>query len=62
MEMQLFILGHIILLAICISASLIASSNGDGDEEVGGLMIAGFFILFIPLEIIYWVLHWFFVS
>jgi len=58
MEMQFFILGHVILLAICVSAG--ASLGGDSLDAFDWFLLS-FFVLFIPLEIIYWVLHWFFV-
>ena len=59
MEMQFFILGHIILLAICVGRGVF---NGvfEGDDFGDIVWGAGymFFALFIPLEIIYWGLHW----
>ena len=56
MEMQLFILGHIILLGILISG-VVASGEVD---TVPSVLIA-VFAFFVPLEIIYWILHWIFV-
>ncbi len=57
MEMQLFILGHVILIAICLNIIL----NLDGREASFSELVFVFFLYFIPLEIIYWVLHWIFV-
>ena len=63
MEMQLFILGHIILLAICLGVGATLDTGDDRGDSIfvalGGL---GIFLVFIPLEIVYWVLHWNFVS
>ena len=75
MEMQLFILGHVILLGICI---FIGMMHWFGDEFLKGMRdialknsdysfgsagtIFDYLLLalavFIPLEIIYWLLHW----
>lgn len=55
MEMQLFILGHMILYGICVVAvvsPLVA--EGCSPVEPPGYAL----LYFIPLEIIYWVLHW----
>ena len=62
MEMQFFILGHVILLAICINISL--SGNSDKDHEIdptGSALWLNLGFCFILLEIIYWILHWVFV-
>ena len=56
MEMQFFILGHLILLAICMGAGAVAASV----EKDFGPIWAGF-LFFILSEIIYWILHWFLV-
>ena len=62
MEMQFFILGHVILLAICINISL--SGYSDKDHEIdptGRALWLNLGVYFILLEIIYWILHWVFV-
>jgi hypothetical protein len=58
MEVQLFILGHVILLAICVHAGLTQPSYGI-DDSAGNF--GGGIILFLILEVIYWLLHWVFV-
>ena len=58
MEMQFFILGHVILLAICICSAVFGD---DGEESLDMLLIYGLFFFFV-FEIIYWILHWFLVT
>ena len=62
MEMQFFILGHVILFAICINIFL--SGYLDKDHEIdptGRALWLNLGFCFILLEIIYWILHWVFV-
>ena len=55
METQFFILGHVILFGICMtSLSAMAADDGHHAFELPFLAL----LYFIPLEIIYWVLHW----
>ena len=61
MEMEFFILGHVILLAICFVAA--SGFTTDVKERITGetgpvLFKFGIVCLFLPLEITYWVLHW----
>ena len=58
MEMQFFILGHILLYAICVVA--ISPAVAKEKPDLAGLL-AGGTLLFIALEIVYWVLHFIFV-
>ena len=68
MEMQFFILGHIILLAICVGVTGLIGSiylivrvpkHPHPFKAVSfGAVCGGGFYVFIPLEIIYWGLHW----
>ena len=58
MEMQLFILGHIILYPICVVA--ISPAAVDETPSLGMLLGWGAF-LFVLLEIVYWVLDFIFV-
>ena len=62
MEMQLFILGHVILLAISMNIAM-ALLNDDEPSGEGHIvpLIMQTAVLFIPLEIMYWVLHFNFV-
>ena len=62
MEMQFFILGHILLYAICcaIAASPFYVEFSTPHYFTDILVFAGAFF-FIPLEIVYWVLHFIFV-
>jgi len=55
METQFFILSHMILFGICMtSLSAMAADEGYSAYELPFMAL----IYFIPLEIIYWVLHW----
>ena len=62
--MQSFILGHVILLAICMNMAI----NLLNDDEVSiassdyfVALILQTVVLYIPLEVMYWVLHFNFV-
>ena len=57
MEMQFFILGHIILFVMCMG---VGATMGSGDDSTNAFIgsFVSIFALFIPLEIIYWGLHW----
>ena len=64
MEMQLFLLGHVILLGMCFCTAIVAitQANQENIEKVSPFtFLLATAIYFIPLEIIYWVLHWIFV-
>lgn len=52
--MEYLILGHVILLAICINAGL---QSMKGQPDFPHLQV-GLVVFFIPLEIIYWILYW----
>ena len=54
---ELQILGHLILFAICMLIPAALAKEGAEFYE----LIAAVFILFVPLEIIYWICHWIFV-
>ena len=56
MEMQFFILGHVILLAI----SVVVGFQVIPAERHGEPLIA-IAVMFMLMELIYWVLHWYFV-
>ena len=72
MEMQLFILGHVILFGVCCVGSFVfAATEHDNqikipirkwktvpEDEFWTTFWAFTFITFIPLETIYWGLHW----
>ncbi len=72
MEMQLFILGHVILFGICSVGSFVVAAIQHEERikipigERKNVPIDEFWstfwtftlITFIPLEIIYWGLHW----
>jgi hypothetical protein len=75
MELQLFILGHVILFGICIFMGMmqwfgaevlrdmrdIALKNSDYSFGGAGTIfdyLGLALVTFIPLEIIYWLLHW----
>ena len=59
MEMQLFILGHVLLLGICAATMVICAKDA---KEVPAFDFCLYILfLFVPLEIIYWILHWIFV-
>tara|TARA_Y100001934_G_C11941629_1_gene580500 strand:- start:67 stop:246 length:180 start_codon:yes stop_codon:yes gene_type:complete len=59
MEMQFFILGHVILLAISwATATAMALTDEYGPF---GTFFVGLFLMFISLEAVYWILHWIFV-
>ncbi len=74
MNVELQIMFHILLLAICLLIGFIYNLNQDliniGKKEVGRLpdwspqldhvFIFGLFF-FIPLEIVFWILYWIFV-
>ena len=53
MEMEFFILGHLILLAICICAGAALENNEEVSFVWGAILL-----FFFPLELIYWGLHW----
>ena len=55
METQFFILGHMILYVMCMS--LVVRLLGTDEEDVFVIPFAAL-MYFIPLEIIYWILHW----
>ena len=61
MEMQLFILGHVLLLAISMVVGGLGGDKTDPEVLRSGGTWVGIFLPFIPLEIIYWVLDWYFV-
>ena len=58
MEMQFFILGHIILYAICMAGCVASADRKTGRSYLGAPFIA--LLFFIPLEIIYWMLDFVF--
>jgi len=66
MEMQLFILGHVILYPICMivatTTTLVSNPPNPGEDKTipTGIALTGAFLL-IPLEIVYWALHFIFV-
>ena len=58
METQFFILGHMILYVMCmILFSRLLEDDFDKDDMLLVLPLITL-MYFIPLEIIYWVLHW----
>ncbi|ANS03911.1 hypothetical protein [uncultured Mediterranean phage uvDeep-CGR2-AD3-C191] len=67
MEMQLFLLGHVILLGICFCTAMVSGYGSFIIEQVSGMtglealadkeVLGNTLIYFILLEIIYWVLH-----
>ena len=63
MEMQLFILGHVLLLALCLTCVV---GMAHVSEWGGGLTFVTIIfltlLLFLPLELLYWVLHEMFVN
>ncbi len=63
MVMQLFILGHVLLLAICallVQSEIFDAVGGEIWDE--GPRIASWLIVFAFFEAIYWGLHWYFIS
>ena len=58
MEMQFFILGHIILYAICMAGCIASVDGRTGRSYFGAPVFA--LLFFIPLEIIYWMLDFVF--
>ncbi len=58
MGTQFFILGHVLLLALSLLIGAIFV-KGHEDALFGHLFLT--FIFFLFLEIVYWVLHWFFI-
>ena len=57
METQFFILGHVILYGICmIIAGRVFGINDDYGSLWPTLMCG--LVFFIPLEAVYWFLHW----
>jgi hypothetical protein len=56
MELKLLLLGHVILLAICIGISSIVFTK-EGYNNMGEWIVMsaiGFIFFFVPLEAIYW--------
>ena len=58
MEMQFFILGHIVLYAICMAGCIASADRKTGRSYLSAPFFA--LLFFIPLEIIYWMLHFVF--
>ena len=52
------ILGHLILYVLCVIVFVVKYHK---EEDIGPTCVLYALSLFSPLEIIYWVLHWYFV-
>lgn len=68
MLLEVKIMFHIILFALCLGITAILTQNDMRNNTHGtwGLLLAAFFIItlffFVPLEITYWFLRWIFLS
>ena len=57
MEMQFFILGHILLYAMCIIGVATAISAGEPKIYRPWTILPFASLFFVPLEIVYWGVH-----